>query len=304
MPFQYTNSVLCRWKCHIKKADHKVSYEMFKKWPLTWRGSCWPILHRLCENNLEVREVTTDPDSSARRAADSLNQDGLLKKAYPLLTHFPVSVWKSIKRVERLLMVMLTAAKAGKNPQCCTWCSRPVQSHDKPGLHHIKFKNKLFYATDAVMYCYMGVHALCKKHSFACRGAINDNWLKKRTYIGHDFKLPYSIENEDLLRAGVSKRLSPAILDKTIKNSNSQKVESFNRVPQRSLPRNVTFTRSFSGRAHSDVQSSNHGPGNSVQGTGAGVRAAISLRWLCRQVPRPASELLWNEQKTSEITIL
>ena len=185
------------------------------------------------------------------------------KKAYPLLGHFPVSVWKSIKRVERLLMVMLTAAKAGKNPQCCTWCSRPVQSHHKPGLNHIKFKNKLFYATDAVMYCYMGVHALCKKHSFACRGAINDNWLKKRTYIGHDLKLPYSIENEDLLRACVSKR----ILDKTIKNSNSQKVESFNRVLQRSLPRNVTFTRSFSGRAHSDVQSSNHGPGNSVQGT-------------------------------------
>ena len=138
----------------------------------------------------------------------------------------------------------------------------------------------------------MGDHVLCKEHSFACRRAINDNWLKKSTYIGHDFKLPYSIENEDLLRAGVSKRLSPAILDKTIKNSNSQKVESFNRVPQRSLPRNVTFTRSFSGRAHSDVQSSNHGPGNSVQGTGAGVRAAISLRWLCRQVPRPASELL------------
>ena len=33
----------------------------------------------LCENNLEVTEVTTDPDSSAGRAADSLYQDGLLK---------------------------------------------------------------------------------------------------------------------------------------------------------------------------------------------------------------------------------
>ena len=34
----------------------------------------------LCENNLEVREVTTDPDSSAGGAADSLYQDGLLKE--------------------------------------------------------------------------------------------------------------------------------------------------------------------------------------------------------------------------------
>ena len=39
----------------------------------------------LCENNLEVREVTTDPDSSAGRAADSLYQDGLLKEK---LTHY------------------------------------------------------------------------------------------------------------------------------------------------------------------------------------------------------------------------
>ena len=105
------------------------------------------------------------------------------------------------------------------------------------------------------MHCYMGDHVLCKEHSFACRGAINDNWLKKSKYIGHDFKLPYSRENEDLLRACVSKRLSPAILDKTIKNSNSQKVESFNRVLSRSLPRNVTFKRSFSGRAHSAAHS-------------------------------------------------
>lgn len=33
----------------------------------------------LCEDGLEVREVTTDPDSSAGRAADSLYKDGLLE---------------------------------------------------------------------------------------------------------------------------------------------------------------------------------------------------------------------------------
>ena len=53
----------------------------------------------------------------------------------------------------------------------------------------------------------MGDHALCKKHSFACRRAINDSWLKKSTHIGHDFKLPYSWEKENLLRACVSKWL-------------------------------------------------------------------------------------------------
>ena len=68
---------------------------------------------------------------------------------------------------------------------------------------------------------------------------------------------------------------SPAILDKTIKNSNSIKVESFNRGLRRSLPRNVTFTCSFSGRAHSAAHSSNHGAGNFVRGLCAGVGAAI-----------------------------
>lgn len=124
----------------------------------------------LCEDGLEVREVTTDPDSSAGRAADSLYKDGLL---------------------------------------------------------------------------------------------------------GQNFSIPSSDENETMLHACFSKRLSPAVLDKTIKNSNSQKVESFNRTLRRSLPRNVTFTRNFAGRAHSAAHSCNNGPGSSLRGLCAGVGASI-----------------------------
>lgn len=131
----------------------------------------------LCEDGIEVKGVTTDPDSSAGRAADSLFKDGLYKV--------------------------------------------------KP------------------------VHYLDTRH------------------------LSHSSENEDLLRACISKRLSPAVLDKTIKNSNSQKVESFNRTLRRSLPRNVTFTRNFAGRAHSAAHSSNNGPGDSIRSLCAGVGCAI-----------------------------
>lgn len=38
----------------------------------------------LCEDGLEVREVTTDPDSSAGRAADSLYKDGLLGQNFSI----------------------------------------------------------------------------------------------------------------------------------------------------------------------------------------------------------------------------
>ena len=72
----------------------------------------------LYENNLEVREVTTDPDSSAGGAADSLYQDGLLKEKpthYLDTRHLSESVPKSIKRDENLLKVMSTANKAEKS---------------------------------------------------------------------------------------------------------------------------------------------------------------------------------------------
>lgn len=95
------------------------------------------------------------------------------------------------------------------------------------------------------------------------------------TCLGQNFSIPSSDENETMLHACFSKRLSPAVLDKTIKNSNSQKVESFNRTLRRSLPRNVTFTRNFAGRAHSAAHSCNNGPGSSLRGLCAGVGASI-----------------------------
>ena len=54
----------------------------------------------LCKDGLQVSEVTTDPDSSAGRAADSLYRDGLLqnKQVHFIDTrHLSESIRKSIK---------------------------------------------------------------------------------------------------------------------------------------------------------------------------------------------------------------
>jgi hypothetical protein len=127
----------------------------------------------------------------------------------------------------------------------------------------IKMKNKLSYACDAVSGCYMGSHLFCKKHSLVCRGGIR-NWINKSAYLDNNFKIKASVANANLIRSCVHLRLSPSTLDKTILNSNTQKVESFNRVLRRSLPRNVTFSKNFSGRAHSAAHCSNNGPGESL----------------------------------------
>ena len=71
-------------------------------------------------------------------------------------------------------------------------------------------------------------------------------------------------------------KLSPAVLDRTIKNTDSQNVENFNKTLHHSLPRNVTFTRNFAGRAHRVIHSSNHGPGRSVRALCTGVGTSIS----------------------------
>lgn len=240
----------------------------------------------LCEDGLEVREVTTDPDSSAGRAADSLYKDGLLENKpchYIDTRHLSESIRKAIKRDQKLLEIMPKRTKAEKTKLLHNFaldavdrCTAEInQAHALYAGDADKIKKKLSYTKHAMVKCYTGDHASCKKHSLVCKGGIYNNWVRKSSYLGQNFMIPPSDENETMLHACISKRLSPAVLDKTIKNSNSQKVESFNRTLRRSLPRNVTFTRNFAGRAHSAAHSCNNGPGSSLRGLCAGVGAPI-----------------------------
>ena len=121
----------------------------------------------------------------------------------------------------------------------------------------------------------MGNHDICRKHSLVCKGGKYKNRVHQSTYLGQYFQIPHTPDNESLLHACPGRMMNPAILDKTIKNSNTQKVGSFNRTIRRSLPRNVTFTKNYSVREHSAAHSSSHGPGNSIHGLCSGVGAAI-----------------------------
>ena len=67
-----------------------------------------------------------------------------------------------------------------------------------------------------------------------------------------------------VLQKCVTYRLNDLRVEQTKLNSNSQKVESANRVLRRSVPTNVTYARNFDGRSHSAVHSLNCGPGESL----------------------------------------
>ena len=127
------------------------------------------------------------------------------------------------------------------------------------------------------MHWYLAIWGImiCAEKSLVCKGGKYKNWVHQSTYLSQYFQIPHTPDNESLLHACPGRMMNPAILDKTIKNSNTQMVRSFNRTLRRSLSRNVTFTRNFSGREHSAAHPSNHGPGNSIRGLCSGVGAAI-----------------------------
>ena len=73
-------------------------------------------------------------------------------------------------------------------------------------------------------------------------------------------------------------------------NTNTQKIEATNRSMRRSLPKHLTFSRNFPGRAHSAAHNINNGPGESIYK-------------LCKVVGSPipsgtrVSRALYQEQK-------
>ena len=108
------------------------------------------------------------------------------------------------------------------------------------------------------------------------RGEVLKLGASKYISRSGDFQISHTLDNESLIHACLGKRLNPAIFwTRPLKNSYTQKVKSFNRTFWRSLPRDVTFTRNFSGRVHGAAHSSNNGPGNSMHGLCSGVSASI-----------------------------
>ncbi|CAG2251507.1 unnamed protein product [Mytilus edulis] len=184
-----------------------------------WAKDC---LLDLKNDGLEVQEITTDPDSSAFRAAESLFKAGL-KEIMPARL-----VSEKDKMLKRFALDMAARCQAEYNA-----------AFDKFNMDSARVK-------------------------FTYHMNSLKTWTEKSAYLKNNFKLNKSENTAALLRECVKYRLGPTMLNRTCKNTNTQKAEATNRAIRATVPSNVTFTRNYKGRVHTAIHNVNNGPGESI----------------------------------------
>lgn len=241
----------------------------------------------LNEAGLEVEYLTTDPDSSAYRAAMQLYDDGTSSTEPQHLLdtrHVSQNHRKFIKNMTELTKHMPGRTKADRQKMqnkfsidLADRCQAEfTQAFEKFPKNVFKFKSTLSYTCDAVVDCYHGKHDLCSVYSFACMANSNATWLQRSPCLDADFVVEPCDESSALIRKCVEYRLGQNMLTKTRMNTNTQKCEASNRSMRRSVPKNVTFSRNFPGRSHSAAHNINHGPGESIYKLCKAVGSPIS----------------------------
>lgn len=237
-----------------------------------WAYECF---ENLLEDGLEVEEITTDPDSSAYRAAESLYEAGLtttIPKHYLDTRHVAANHRKYINNLSSVCDIMPARLKAQRTKLQSRFATDlAARCQAEYTQAHMKFKDlqemksKLSFVTDAVISCYCGDHSDCMKYSFVCsKSKRRKSWVENSPYLESNFEIDYDEESEMVLRQCVNYRLAPHILEKTAKNTNTQKVEAVNRAIRATIPHNVTYTHNYKGRVHTAQHNVNHGPGNSI----------------------------------------
>lgn len=226
-------------------------------------------------NEIEVRNITTDPDSGAYQAAQELYDEGITETSptHQLDTrHVSKNHRLFIKKNKNLSTIL-----KGKTVKVRTQMQNKLaidlaerchseicQAFKKYGNDINKVRNKLTYAADAIVDCYQDWHLKCAKYSFVCKGLRKNNWISRSSVLDTKFGIKQTQKSSEVLRECVNYRMCPAMMEKTKLNSNTQKVEAFNKCLRTSVPKNVTFSRNTSGRAHSAAHSVNLGTANSI----------------------------------------
>lgn len=229
----------------------------------------------LKHDGLDVKEITTDPDSSAHRAAESLYRAGITKTEpeHSLDTrHVSENHRKFIKNLKPLKDIMPARLQRDKEKlkdrfanDFSKRCQAEYEQAFEASEDFTSMKRNLSYSSDAVVDCYFGQHDNCKKYSYTCSNYKNaKTWLEKSAFLKNDFKINETSEAKKLLRHCVQYRLGPSMLHKTPKNANTQKVEGANRAIRTTVAKNVTYRRNYGSRVHTAVHNVNHGPGESI----------------------------------------
>ena len=231
----------------------------------------------LLNDGLEVSVLTTDPDTKAYQAAQELYEEkkSKTKPEHQIDTrHLSENHRKQIKNNVHVLNMMPGKTQCYRKylrNRFATDISRRCQAefdmaHRAARGNFEEMKSAIHKCINCIKKCYCADHGTCKLYSFVCKGEAADNWISNSCYLPNHFRINQSNhEHECALIESIEYRLSDDMLQLTRLNTNTQKVEAFNRSLKRSLPKNNTFSRNFAGRAHSAVHSVNNGPGISIR---------------------------------------
>lgn len=270
-------------------------------------------LKDLQNDGLEVKYITTDPDTKAYQAAEKLYKKGVTKTKpeHQIDTrHLSENHRKQIKKSNNVLKMMPGPTKAHRmylRNRFATDLSKRCQAefnriHEKMGGDFTSILSHMPKCINAIKKCYFADHSFCKLYSEVCNGEQNDNWIKKGTFLPKSFKInSASGENEKTLLECIEYRLSDSTLQYTKLNSNTQKVEATNRSLKRSLPKNSTFSRNFTGRAHSAIHSVNNGP-DSLRKLCASAGCPITRGSRCDQA-LSSIERIYEKEKKRQVSL-
>ncbi|CAC5422347.1 unnamed protein product [Mytilus coruscus] len=167
-------------------------------------------LQDLAIDGIEAKYLTTDPDSSAYRAADDLyleNTTSTEPEHFLDTRHFLNNHRKNIKNNKELGEIMPGRTKKDREKLLNNFAldlaersqSEFTQAMEKYGGDFVKVKNKISFTVDAIPACYTGNHELCRRHSFVCKGG-KKFWLSNRAFLPNSFKIRKLGENLNAIR--------------------------------------------------------------------------------------------------------
>lgn len=276
-----TRSKLCMTGARRKSSCPGTDHECSANIPMSAtigneQSMAEECINDIVKDGLKISSLTTDPDSGALRAAETLYKKNILKfkpEHFIDTRHLSDNQRKSINKVSfsRTMFQGRTKEIREKNQKkfahdIVKRCEAEFSaSQNKYAGDILMLKRSLSHAKFAIIKCYQKNHTECRKHSLVCTGGKVKNWMNNNCYLPNGFTISPTEEDLSLLHQCLDYRLGPKMLQKTRLGTNTQKVEATNRSLRRSLPRNVTHTTNFAGRAHAAVHSVNHGPGVSIQ---------------------------------------
>ena len=149
------------------------------------------------------------------------------------------------------IMMRCTAEFNAVHKQCKKCATSSLQMKDQMNALFMNLKK-------AILDCYQGKHAKCKKYSFVCHPP-SKCWSKKALPKPLKDRMTMTPGDRKQILEFIDLRLGDTAVDQTYLNMNTQKVEAVNRLYLKTNPKCVTSVRNFRPRILSAVIQSNLG---------------------------------------------